>query len=61
MLMTVKQACAYAAIGRTSCYAYLARGELEAARIGNRTLVTKRSLDAFIERAIARAQAERAD
>lgn len=59
MLMTITEACAYAAIGRTTCYALLREGELEAAKVLSGTRITKRSLDAYIERAVARGEALR--
>lgn len=52
-LVTIKEACRQAGIGRTTAYAYLAEGRLERARLGAKTLITQRSLDALIEEAIA--------
>lgn len=52
-LVTIREVCRQASIGRTTAYAYLAEGRLERARLGTKTLITQRSLDALIEEAIA--------
>jgi excisionase family DNA binding protein len=48
--LTVRSALAVLGIGKTKLYELLASGELEAIRIGRRTLILQASIEAFIER-----------
>ena len=48
--LSVNQFCESIGIGRTKAYELLAQGEIEAVRIGRRTLITVRSVEALIER-----------
>jgi len=50
-LLTVPGAVAYSGYTRTGIYAALAAGEIQARKIGRRTLIEVASLDAFINRA----------
>lgn len=50
-LISIKNTCSYTGLGKTSVYAKIASGELEAIRLGSKTLVTMVSIDALIERA----------
>lgn len=59
MLLTITQVCDRVAIKRTLCYKMIGSGELEAVKIGTRTLITQRSVEALIERGIATAKALR--
>lgn len=53
--LTIPDACALVGVKRTKMYAMIAAGEVEACRIGRRTTVTRRSLEALIERGVAAA------
>lgn len=48
--LSVNEFCECVGIGRTKAYELLAQGELEVVRIGRRTLITMRSVDALLER-----------
>lgn len=56
VLPTVKQFCRLAGIGRTSAYLHMGRqgSLLEVAKLGSRTLITRASAEAFIQRSIIR-------
>ena len=49
-LFSVEGAAAYLSISKRSMTALLAKGEVLKIRIGNRTLVDKADLDAYVER-----------
>jgi excisionase family DNA binding protein len=49
MLHSVSDACALLGIGRTTLYELIKNGDLEATKVGRRTLLTTASLEAFIE------------
>ncbi len=55
-LLTVKQFCRLAGIGRTSAYLHMGKPDtlLEVAKLGSRTLITRASAEAFIQRSIIR-------
>ncbi|WP_414712848.1 helix-turn-helix domain-containing protein [Sphingomonas sp.] len=57
--MSIREVCEYVSIQRTTCYKLLGSGELEAVKIGSRTLVTKRSVEELIARGAAAASALR--
>ena len=46
---SITDACAVSSIGKTKLYALIANGQLEARRIGGRTLIPAKSLRALIE------------
>jgi excisionase family DNA binding protein len=46
---SVSEACALLDIGRTTLYALINDGSLEARKVGRRTFLTDRSLRAFVE------------
>ena len=50
LTLSVNEFCACLGIGRTNAYKILAANEVEVIRLGRRTLITKRSVDALIER-----------
>jgi excisionase family DNA binding protein len=50
LTLSVNEFCEAVDIGRTKAYEMFAAGELEIVRLGRRTLITKRSVDALIER-----------
>ena len=45
---SIKEACAASSLGRTTIYAHIAAGRLEARRIGGRTVIPAKSLHALI-------------
>ena len=45
---SVKEACAASSLGRTKLYALIAAGDLQAVRVGGRTLIPTESLRALI-------------
>jgi excisionase family DNA binding protein len=49
LLHSVSDACALLGIGRTTLYALLNDGSLEARKVGRRTFLTQKSLQVFIE------------
>ena len=49
LLHSVTDACALLGIGRTTLYALLNDGSLEARKVGRRTFLTQKSLQAFVE------------
>lgn len=46
---SVSEACKVSSIGRTTLYELINSGQLEARKIGKRTIITARSLRALIE------------
>ena len=46
--LTVKEACDYLTIGRTSFYLQVATGALKIRKIGRRSVVEQRALDEFL-------------
>ncbi|CAH0356631.1 helix-turn-helix domain-containing protein [Sphingobium sp. CECT 9361] len=52
LTLSVKEFCEAVGIGRTKAYEILGAGELEIVRLGRRTLITKRSVEALIERSV---------
>lgn len=46
---SIQEACGLLSIGRTTLYALIGQGDLAVLKIGRRTLITARSLDAFIQ------------
>lgn len=57
----VATAMALLGIGKTKLYELLASGQLEAIRVGRRTLVLQESIDGFVERLRGRKQSGAAD
>jgi excisionase family DNA binding protein len=49
-LLTIPEAAAELSLGRTTIYALLARGELDAVRVGRAVRITPRALEDFIRR-----------
>jgi excisionase family DNA binding protein len=49
---TINDTCAALGLGRTRIYELLADGSLESARVGRRRLVTRRSIEALVERSL---------
>jgi len=49
LLHSVNDACALLGIGRTTLYALLNDGSLDARKVGGRTFLTQKSLQMFIE------------
>lgn len=47
--MTVKRACEYSGLGKTTIYEKIKSDELHTRKIGRRTLITTASLDALLE------------
>ena len=45
---SIKEACATSSLGRTTIYAHIAAGRLEARRIGGRTVIPAESLQALL-------------
>lgn len=50
LTLSVNEFCESVGIGRTKAYEILNSGELEVVRLGRRTLITKRSVDALLKR-----------
>jgi len=50
-LVSVHNSCTYLGCGKTKLYEMIQAGELEAVRLGSRTMVKLESLDALIARA----------
>lgn len=50
LTVSIDEFCASVGIGRTKAYELVARGEFEVVKIGRRTLLSKRSVVAFIDR-----------
>lgn len=46
---SIQEACDLLSIGRTTLYALIGQGALSVLKIGRRTLIPAKSLDAFIE------------
>jgi excisionase family DNA binding protein len=46
---SIQEACGLLSIGRTTIYALIGQGELAVLKIGRRTLISAKSLDAFIQ------------
>ncbi|WP_445191776.1 helix-turn-helix domain-containing protein [Sphingomonas sp. Tas61C01] len=53
--VSIPDACDLVGVGRSKMYAMINTGEVEACKIGRRTTVTRRSLDALIERGVSAA------
>ena len=49
---TISNVCGAVGIGKTTCYKLIAEKQLEALKIGRRTLITVKSVDALIEQSI---------
>ena len=49
-LITVNEFCAAYRVGRTKTYALLSAGEIEAVKLGTRTMIRHRSAEAWLER-----------
>jgi excisionase family DNA binding protein len=54
--VSIPALCEACGFKRTTAYALIASGELEAVKVGRRTLVTKRSIEALIERGAVEAK-----
>lgn len=52
ILITVSDFCRLAGIKKTKAYGLIKNGEVQTAKIGRRTLVTRASLEALIARSI---------
>jgi excisionase family DNA binding protein len=50
---TIKEAVAASGLGRTTIYELIKRGELPRAKVGARTLIRRRDLEAMVERKLA--------
>ena len=48
-LLTVKEACEYLRIGRSTLYRHIKQGKIKPVKIGKRTLIDKNDLDRLIE------------
>jgi excisionase family DNA binding protein len=48
---SIQEACDLLSIGRTTLYALIGRGDLTVLKVGRRTLIPTKSLDAFIQAA----------
>ncbi|RXH06725.1 helix-turn-helix domain-containing protein [Bradyrhizobium vignae] len=46
---SIQEACSLLSIGRTTIYALIGQGDLAILKIGRRTLISAKSLDAFIQ------------
>ncbi|PIT03967.1 hypothetical protein TSA1_26740 [Bradyrhizobium nitroreducens] len=46
---SIQEACSLLSIGRTTIYALIGQGDLVILKIGRRTLISAKSLDAFIQ------------
>lgn len=53
MLVTINEAAKTLGIGRTLLYRLIGLGELEVVRLGARTLVTRASIEALVDRKTA--------
>ena len=56
LALTITAACYLVSCKRTKMYAMISAGQVEACKVGRRTLVTRRSLEALVERGVAAAQ-----
>ena len=56
--VSVVEMCRQLSIKRTKAYALIRAHEVEKLKIGSRTLITKRSIDAFIERRLVEETAD---
>lgn len=45
---SIREACIASSLGRTTLYGYIARGKLDAVRVGGRTLIPATSLQSFL-------------
>jgi excisionase family DNA binding protein len=45
---SIKEACRSSSLGRSTIYAHIASGKLDARRIGGRTIIPAESLNAFL-------------
>ncbi len=50
LAITVPEFCRRMSVGRTKAYQIFARDEVEVIKIGRRTLITVRSVEALVER-----------
>lgn len=55
--LTIEDAVAYSAIGRSTLYGLIREGEIRVIKVGRRTIVPRSELDAFIARRMAVAPA----
>lgn len=46
---SIQEACGLLSIGRTTLYSLIGQGDLAVLKIGRRTLISAKSLDAFIQ------------
>ena len=46
---SIQEVCGLLSIGRTTLYALIGQGDLTVLKIGRRTLISAKSLDAFIQ------------
>lgn len=59
LAVSISDACHLTGVQRTTVYKLLAEGQLEACAVGRRKLVTRRSIDALIERGVEQAKQDR--
>lgn len=59
LAISIPAACRLVGVQRTTMYNLIGKGEVEACKIGRRTVVTRRSLDALIDRGVAEAERAR--
>ena len=52
LTLSVNEFCEIVGVGRTKAYEILNSGELEIVRLGRRTLITRRSVEAMIGRLV---------
>ena len=50
LLLRITEACLLLAVGRSTIYSLMARGELETVHLGRSARITRSSAEAFIER-----------
>ena len=55
LAVSISAACRLVGVQRTLMYQLIGRGAVEACKVGRRTLITRRSLDALIERGVEEA------
>lgn len=53
---SIREACAATSLGRTTVYAHIAAGRLQAVRVGGRTLIPAESLSGLVGQAPLRGQ-----
>jgi excisionase family DNA binding protein len=49
LLVTIEEAARLLGIGRTTMFELIGRGEVKSVRLGRRRLITRRSLESFVE------------